>query len=74
MNIPDLSEVAISLIRKYNNQSPSHTLGTLDLNPKLQEEELVDFLQDAIRNNKPISDQNKYIYVDVSDLPEDALR
>ena len=73
MNIPELKESTWDLVDKYNEQFPKHKLGTLDLNPDLEEEALVKFLNEAIESNTPIKDNDYRVYIDPTELPEGAL-
>lgn len=73
MNIPDLNEKTWDLIEKYNKKFPRYGLGTLDLNPELNEEDLITYLEEAISSNTPIKDNDYRVYMDHSELPDGAL-
>jgi hypothetical protein len=73
MNIPNFAEEAFTLIEKYNKQFPRHIIGTLDLNPELEEQDMIKYLEESMGKNKPITFRNKKVYIDPNDLPEGAL-
>lgn len=73
MNIPELKKPTWDLIDQYNDKFPKNKLGTLDLNPDLEEEDLVKYLKEALSTNTPIQDNDYRVYMDPSELPDGAL-